>query len=97
MQHEDKFLDRAEVARRWFAEESRRSCGCCARPTCSAPCTDAEAYMAVASERYRLIRTHEWTDEVIEGTEAATPASPPAGPVAGRVSAARCAYRGPLR
>jgi hypothetical protein len=22
--------------------------------------------MAVAAERYRLIRTHEWTDEVVE-------------------------------
>ena len=28
--------------------------------------TDAEAYLIVASERYRLIRTHQWTDEVIE-------------------------------
>jgi hypothetical protein len=28
--------------------------------------TDAEAYMAVAAERYRLIRTHEWTDAVVE-------------------------------
>jgi hypothetical protein len=29
-------------------------------------CTDAEAYMRIARERYRLIRTHEWNDEVIE-------------------------------
>jgi hypothetical protein len=28
--------------------------------------TDAEAYMWVAAERYRLIRTHRWDDEVIE-------------------------------
>ena len=28
--------------------------------------TDAEAYLAVASERYRLIRTHDWNEEVIE-------------------------------
>ena len=28
--------------------------------------TEAEAYMRVAGERYRLIRTHEWNDEVIE-------------------------------
>ena len=28
--------------------------------------TDAEAYMVVARERYRLMRTHEWNDEVIE-------------------------------
>lgn len=28
--------------------------------------TEAEAYMLVAAERYRLIRTHEWNDEIIE-------------------------------
>ena len=28
--------------------------------------TDAEAYLTIARERYRLIRTHEWNDEVIE-------------------------------
>jgi hypothetical protein len=29
-------------------------------------CTDAEAYTGIARERYRLMRTHEWNDEVIE-------------------------------
>jgi len=29
-------------------------------------CTDAEAYVGLARERYRLMRTHEWTEEVIE-------------------------------
>ena len=28
--------------------------------------TDADAYLTIARERYRLIRTHEWNDEVIE-------------------------------
>ena len=28
--------------------------------------TDAEAYLVIARERYRLMRTHEWNDEVIE-------------------------------
>jgi hypothetical protein len=28
--------------------------------------TDADAYLRVAAERYRLMRTHEWNDEVIE-------------------------------
>ena len=27
--------------------------------------TDAEAYLRVARERYRLMRTHDWNDEVI--------------------------------
>jgi hypothetical protein len=28
--------------------------------------TEAEAYMRVAAERYRLILTHEWSDEVVQ-------------------------------
>ena len=28
--------------------------------------TETEAYMRVAAERYRLLRTHEWNEEVIE-------------------------------
>ena len=28
--------------------------------------TEAEAYMRVAAERYRLMRTHQWSDEIIE-------------------------------
>ena len=27
--------------------------------------TDAEAYMRIAGERYWLLRTHEWSDEVL--------------------------------
>ena len=27
--------------------------------------TEAEAYMRVAEQRYRLLRTHEWSDEVL--------------------------------
>jgi hypothetical protein len=27
--------------------------------------TEAEAYLQVARERYRLMRTHEWGDEVV--------------------------------
>jgi len=27
--------------------------------------TEAEAYLRVARERYRLMRTHEWSDEII--------------------------------
>ena len=28
--------------------------------------TEAEAYLRVAAERYRLIMTHEWNDEIVE-------------------------------
>jgi hypothetical protein len=28
--------------------------------------TEADAYMRVAAQRYRLLRTHEWSPEVLE-------------------------------
>jgi hypothetical protein len=28
--------------------------------------TDAEAYLQLAAQRYRLMRTHRWDDEVID-------------------------------
>jgi hypothetical protein len=28
--------------------------------------TETDAYMRVAADRYRVLRTHEWSDEVIE-------------------------------
>jgi hypothetical protein len=28
--------------------------------------TDAEAYLIIARERYRLMRTHQWNDEVMD-------------------------------
>jgi hypothetical protein len=66
MQEEGVFLDRAEIARRWFSEEYEPVVRMLREADLLGARTDAEAYMAVASERYRLIRTHEWTDDVIE-------------------------------
>jgi len=65
MQDERRFLDRSEVARRWLAEEFTPVVRMLRTAGLVGSCTDAEAYMRVASERYRLIRTHEWNDEVI--------------------------------
>jgi hypothetical protein len=67
MQERGSFADRAEVARRWFDDEYApvsemlRSGGLIERGE-----TDAEAYMRVAGQRYLLLRTHEWSDDVIE-------------------------------
>lgn len=65
MQHEHRFLDRAEVARRWFAEEYTPVVRMLRTADLIGSRTEAEAYMCIASERYRLIRSHEWSDEVI--------------------------------
>jgi hypothetical protein len=66
MQHEHEFRDRAEVARRWFAGEFTPVVRMLHAADLVGACTDAEAYLGIARERYRLMRTHEWNDEVIE-------------------------------
>src|SRR6516165_1705863 len=66
MQHESQFLDRAVVARRWYSEEFTPVVRMLHAADLVGGCTDAEAYMGIARERYRLMRTHEWNDAVIE-------------------------------
>ncbi len=66
LQAEGKFLDRGEVARRWLADEFVPVVRMLHAADLIGQCTDAEAYMGIARERYRLMRTHEWSDEVIE-------------------------------
>ena len=65
MQAERRFIDRDEVARRWLGEEFTPVVKMLRSADLVGPGTDAEAYMRVASERYRLMRTHEWNDEII--------------------------------
>lgn len=65
MQHEHKFYDRAEVSRRWFTEEFTPVVRMLRAADLIGSNTDAEAYLTIARERYRLIRTHQWNDEVI--------------------------------
>ncbi|MDT7729495.1 MAG: hypothetical protein QOI21_6071 [Actinomycetota bacterium] len=66
MQDEGKFLDRAVVAKRWYDEEYVPVVEMLRQADMISGRTEAEAYMWVAGERYRLIRTHRWDDEVIE-------------------------------
>jgi hypothetical protein len=66
MQDEHVFMDRAEIARRWYAEEYRPVVRMLRAADMIGSRTEAEAYQRVARERYRLIRTHEWSDDVIE-------------------------------
>ena len=66
MQHEHKFYDRAEVSRRWFTDEFTPVVRLLHAADLVGSGTDADAYLTIARERYRLIRTHEWNDEVIE-------------------------------
>ena len=66
MQDNHRFMDRGEIASRWFAEEYRPVVRMLRAADMIGSRTEAEAYMRVAAERYRLILTHDWNDQVIE-------------------------------
>jgi hypothetical protein len=65
MQAERQFIGREQVARRWWAEEYIPVLRMLRAADLIGRRTDAEAYLRVARERYRLMRTHDWNDEVI--------------------------------
>jgi len=65
MQAERGFIDREQVARRWWAEEFVPVVRMLKAAELVGDRTDAEAYLRVARERHRLMRTQDWSDEVI--------------------------------
>jgi hypothetical protein len=65
MQDEGCYLDRLTVAQRWYDEEFVPVVRMLRQAGMIETQTEAEAYIWVASERYRLVRTHRWDDEVI--------------------------------
>jgi hypothetical protein len=66
MQDEGRFLDRPEIARRWHDDEFVPVVRMLRQAGMIETQTEAEAYMWVACERYKLMRTHRWDDDVIE-------------------------------
>jgi len=66
MQDQGRFADRAEVARHWYTEEYQPVVRMMQSAGLVGSRTEAEAYLRVASERYRLILAHEWSDEIVE-------------------------------
>jgi hypothetical protein len=67
MQSRGTFMDRGEVARLWFAEEYEPVVELLKAGDLVAPGeTETDGYLRLAGDRYRVLRTHEWSDEVIE-------------------------------
>jgi hypothetical protein len=66
MQDTAQFSDRAETARHWYAEEYVPVVRMLRAAGMIGARTEAEAYLLVAAERYRLILAHEWSDEIVE-------------------------------
>jgi hypothetical protein len=67
MQERGHFYERAEVARIWFDEEyvpvsELISSG----DLVERGETETDAYLRVAADRYLLLRTHEWSDDVLD-------------------------------
>jgi hypothetical protein len=65
MQHEKRYLTRREVAERWYDDEYRRVVRMLRAANLIGHQSEVEAYLRVTGERYRLMRTHDWSDEVI--------------------------------
>ncbi|MCW0216197.1 MAG: ParB N-terminal domain-containing protein [Pseudonocardia sp.] len=66
MQHENRYCDRETVARRWWSEEYKPVVRMLRQADLIGNRTDTDAYLQLACQRYRLLRTHRWDDEVVE-------------------------------
>ena len=66
MQARERFMTREQVAEAWFEEEydpvaqMLREVGLCTETS------ETDAYMAVVTLRYLLLRTHRWDETVLE-------------------------------
>jgi hypothetical protein len=65
MQERAEHFDRPTTGRLWFDEEYVPVIEMLREAQMIGRGTDADAYMRVADERYRLMRTHEWSPEVL--------------------------------
>jgi hypothetical protein len=65
MQVRQEFLDRPTVAQLWLDEEYRPVVALLREAGLLGSGTETDAYMRVADERYRLLRTHEWSRDVV--------------------------------
>jgi hypothetical protein len=66
MQPRGEFLDRAAVARIWFEEEYTPVVAMLREAGLIGSRGETQSYMKVAAARYRLLRTHEWSEEIVE-------------------------------
>jgi hypothetical protein len=66
MQSRSEFLDRPTVAQIWFEKEYEPVVAMLREAGLIGKRTESEAYMRVAAARYRLLRTHEWSEEIVE-------------------------------
>ncbi len=68
-----EFLSREQVAQRWYEQEFAPVIEMARAAGIMESSTDAEVYLFVACERYRLVRKHVWTPEIISEVSAQNP------------------------
>jgi hypothetical protein len=66
MQEHGELFDRAQTAALWLEHAYRPVVAMLREADLVQKCTETEAYMRIVTERYRLLRTHAWNDEVLQ-------------------------------
>jgi hypothetical protein len=66
MRDRRELLDRATTAALWLETEYRPVVAMLREADMISGSTQTEAYMRIAAERYRLLRTHTWSDDVLQ-------------------------------
>ena len=66
MQGREEWLSREDVAEAWFRDEYAPVIAMLREANLIGKRSEAEAYMRVAAVRWRLLRTHEWDEEIIQ-------------------------------
>jgi hypothetical protein len=66
MQASREFMTREQVAKAWFEDEYVPVVEMLKEAGLMGKGTETEAYVRIATLRYLILRTHEWTDEIIE-------------------------------
>jgi hypothetical protein len=61
-----ELLDRGQTALLWLETEYRPVVAMLREAGLVDGCTETEAYLGVAAERYRLLRTHDWNEDVLQ-------------------------------
>jgi hypothetical protein len=64
-QEHDRPMDRRELARRWYEEEYVPVVTLLRDADMLGRGTEADAYLRVGADRYRLLRTHQWSEDVL--------------------------------
>jgi hypothetical protein len=66
MQARGEFMSRQEVAEAWLQEDYEPIVAAIREAGLIGDDTEAEAYMRIVSERYRIMRTHAWDEEILK-------------------------------